>query len=480
MLIGYVSDEQHVAIADAQLEFASGDQSIEVRSRASGAVHADVPPGRWSRGPGCAGVHAQVRGARRCPGHGAAPLPAPLGPAARLLLAQVGAAGERVELRMHATEPYRASIWRYGWTSDQVADLGRFDSFGPGGDRQVVPDGDFTVDGCRWNENGYPFGPDARNVHRRAGPNRALLRAHRRPSAAARSSRSRWSSRRGRRAASRRGRARVHDRLERLQRLRRRGRTTWPPANCRSSRPSTSGTAPYLRDTGGRFWNRPNDDYDPLSFDRPEPVNRIDEDEQITTPCSASGGARRAGVVAPGRLAGARGDPDDLYAENAVDMRAFSTSTATGCWSWTSTRSTGRGRCTCASRRGSSSEAVGWRTWAATGSTARSRSMDGGRATAILDGDQSYWVPNRDFTGGPFSFSPRRIERAAAMSDQAVILGDRDDAHGHGHRQRRIASSTPIIRPSRAPAWRSGDTFGRGLARRARHGRGARATRPTR
>src|SRR5688572_19765615 len=48
MLIGYVSDEKHVPISDVQLEFARGDESVEVRTRASGAVHADVAPGRWT------------------------------------------------------------------------------------------------------------------------------------------------------------------------------------------------------------------------------------------------------------------------------------------------------------------------------------------------------------------------------------------------------------------------------------------------
>src|SRR5688500_9789544 len=47
MLIGYVSDERYVALADVQLEFDDGRASGEVRSRASGAVHADLPPGRY-------------------------------------------------------------------------------------------------------------------------------------------------------------------------------------------------------------------------------------------------------------------------------------------------------------------------------------------------------------------------------------------------------------------------------------------------
>src|SRR5205823_4165083 len=48
MLIGYVSDERYAALADVLLEFVNdrGD-SWEARSRASGSVHADLPPGDY-------------------------------------------------------------------------------------------------------------------------------------------------------------------------------------------------------------------------------------------------------------------------------------------------------------------------------------------------------------------------------------------------------------------------------------------------
>ena len=47
MLLGYVSDEMYVAIAGALVELRQGDVSIEARSRASGAIHAEVGPGAW-------------------------------------------------------------------------------------------------------------------------------------------------------------------------------------------------------------------------------------------------------------------------------------------------------------------------------------------------------------------------------------------------------------------------------------------------
>jgi len=47
MLIGYVSDERYVAVPDTLLEFERDGNSVEARSRATGAVYADLPPGPY-------------------------------------------------------------------------------------------------------------------------------------------------------------------------------------------------------------------------------------------------------------------------------------------------------------------------------------------------------------------------------------------------------------------------------------------------
>ena len=47
MLIGYVSDERYVALPDVLLEFEGGDGSYEARSRATGSVHVELPPGPY-------------------------------------------------------------------------------------------------------------------------------------------------------------------------------------------------------------------------------------------------------------------------------------------------------------------------------------------------------------------------------------------------------------------------------------------------
>ena len=46
MLIGYVSDENYVALADVAVEFVQAGQSVAVvRSTPRGAIYADIAPG---------------------------------------------------------------------------------------------------------------------------------------------------------------------------------------------------------------------------------------------------------------------------------------------------------------------------------------------------------------------------------------------------------------------------------------------------
>jgi hypothetical protein len=63
--------------------------------------------------------------------------------------------GGRSEFRVHATEPYRLSLWRYGWKREFVKLLGWFDEHGPRANMQILPDGDFSQTGVGWNRIGY-------------------------------------------------------------------------------------------------------------------------------------------------------------------------------------------------------------------------------------------------------------------------------------------------------------------------------------
>jgi len=47
MLLGYVSDERYIALSGVEVELRSSHGSIAARSRASGAIHAEIDPGRY-------------------------------------------------------------------------------------------------------------------------------------------------------------------------------------------------------------------------------------------------------------------------------------------------------------------------------------------------------------------------------------------------------------------------------------------------
>lgn len=155
MLIGYVSDERYVALADVLLEFQSqGQTRAIVRSTPRGAVVADLAPGTYDV--------TLVK-----PGYGSKRSVVTLDPKTphqfRLLSDGIAGyvwprevrTGERSEFRVHSTEPYRLSLWRYGWKREFVKLLGWFDEHGPRAVMQIVPDGDFTQTGVGWNKIGY-------------------------------------------------------------------------------------------------------------------------------------------------------------------------------------------------------------------------------------------------------------------------------------------------------------------------------------
>src|SRR5262249_20810111 len=161
MLIGYVSDERYVALADVALEFVDArGQSWEARSRASGSVHVHLPPGEYKvvlqkSGYGSKLSRVTVPGSE--PHH------------FRLLSDRLlGYAwpewvrgGRPSEFRVHAVEPFKLELWRYGWAPEFVRGLGWHDEHGPRTTMQVTPDGDYARTGAKWNSIGY-----ATSVHR--------------------------------------------------------------------------------------------------------------------------------------------------------------------------------------------------------------------------------------------------------------------------------------------------------------------------
>ena len=160
MLIGYVSDHRYIALSGVEVEILhrnithSDFVSIAARSRASGAVHADVPPGEYEivlakDGYGSKRVNLT--------------LPTPEPHHFRLLAdGLLGYAwpkwvksGEAAEFRVHSDAAYKLELWRYGWKKELVRPLGWFDEHGPRATVQIVPDGDYTQTGVMWNKFGY-------------------------------------------------------------------------------------------------------------------------------------------------------------------------------------------------------------------------------------------------------------------------------------------------------------------------------------
>ena len=63
--------------------------------------------------------------------------------------------GERSEFRVHSVEQYQLSLWRYGLKKEPIGVIGWYDEHGPRATMQVTPDGDYTQTGVEWNKAGY-------------------------------------------------------------------------------------------------------------------------------------------------------------------------------------------------------------------------------------------------------------------------------------------------------------------------------------
>ena len=155
MLVGYVSDERYVALADVAIEFDREGESVAVvRSSPRGAVYAGIDPGSYrvtlvKQGYGSKSVEIEVD-----PGK-----PYQFRLLSDCLLGYVWPkwvmTGERSEFRVHAVESYRLSLWRYGQRKEFVRLLGWFDEHGPRATMQITPDGDYVQTGVAWNKRGY-------------------------------------------------------------------------------------------------------------------------------------------------------------------------------------------------------------------------------------------------------------------------------------------------------------------------------------
>lgn len=172
MLVGYVSDERYVALHDVAVEFACAGESVAVvRSTPRGAIVADIAPGAYTvtlvkAGFGPKSVTVQVQ--PDSPYHFRLLSDRLLG----YMWPKWVRGGERSEFRVHAAEPYRLSLWRYGRRKEFIRLLGWFDEHGPRATTQITPDGDYVQTGVQWNKVGYGSPHHTQLV---AGPERSGL-----------------------------------------------------------------------------------------------------------------------------------------------------------------------------------------------------------------------------------------------------------------------------------------------------------------
>ncbi len=155
MLIGFVSDEKYVALADVLLELVDrGGNSWEAALRASGSIHANVPVGEYVvtlQKPGFGSKRVRLSLPVDQPYHFRLLSDGLLGYA----WPKCVRSGEASEFRVHAVEPYKLELYRYGWEKELVRSLGWHDEHGPRATMQVSPDGDYTQGGVAWNRVGY-------------------------------------------------------------------------------------------------------------------------------------------------------------------------------------------------------------------------------------------------------------------------------------------------------------------------------------
>ncbi|MHC5540570.1 N,N-dimethylformamidase beta subunit family domain-containing protein, partial [Singulisphaera rosea] len=313
MLVGYVSDERYVALPGVLLEFEGPSGSFETSSRASGSVHIDLEPGPYKvtlqkLGFGAKSVHIEVGG--REPHHFRLLTDGLLGYAWPKWVRS----GERSEFRVHSVEPYKLGLWRYGAEPEFLKNLGWFDEHGPRATMQITPDGDYTQTGVAWNKFGYanPHHKQTIEAPARSG----LYYFHARTARGAKfafpwivapssptapiavlASNITWN------AYNNFG-----------------GRSNYINPDRLPDTPTVNARLELRRYTDADSITYATDDYAPLSFDRPEPINSIDESERITDPIEV----RAACHLAPAewRLLGwleREGIAHDYYSETQLD-----------------------------------------------------------------------------------------------------------------------------------------------------------------
>ena len=278
MLIGYVSDEHYLALEGVAVELERDGTSIAARSRATGAIHADIT----------AGVEYRVTLAKD--GFGAKTVAVTFDPAepyAFRLLSDCllgymwpkwARAGESSEFRVHSPEAYKLELFRYGWTKELVRTIGWYDEHGPRATVQITPDGDYAASGVEWNRHGYRLVHHPQHV---VAPERSGLYYFHASTACGRFFSFPWI------VAPQKPTAKIAVLASNLtwnayNNLG--GRSNYILNDLLPRRPVVNARLDLERYTNPNFGGWEAATYRPLSLDRPEPLNSVPQHEQPTDP----------------------------------------------------------------------------------------------------------------------------------------------------------------------------------------------------
>lgn len=277
MLLGYVSDHRYVALSGVAVELLGPVGSVATRSRASGAIHAEIEPGRYEvilskDGYGAKRVHVELGTGQ--PHHFRLLQDDLLGYA----WPKCVRSGEASEFRVHSDAAYKLDLWRYGWQKELARPIGWFDEHGPRATIQITPDGDYSQTGVQWNKFGYSSPHHKQFI---TAPERSGLYYFHAKNEAGRFFSFPWI------VAPREPRAKVAVLASNI---------TWNAYNSFGGRsnyihpdklpptPTVNARLELKRYTDPQHVNYDTTDYAPLSFDRPEPINHVPEHVQATDP----------------------------------------------------------------------------------------------------------------------------------------------------------------------------------------------------
>lgn len=317
MLVGYVSNERYVAVSDVLFEFRGRECVVTARSSISGAVYANIAPGKYEvvlgrDGYGSKIVTIELQDDR----------PHQFRLLSDCLLGYAWPkcvkSGERSEFRVHAIEEYELELWRYGGEKEFIRRIGTFDEHGPRATMQISPDGDYTQTGVEWNKLGYHSKVLSQFVE---APERSGLYYFHARSKSGEFFAFPWV------VAPDRPRAKVAVLASDINWNAYNsfgGRSNYINADRLPPTPIVNSRLELKRYTEQEHRSYDQDTYEPLSLDRPDPYNHIDEGEQLTDPIAGRQGCHLA--AAEWRLLGwmeRQGLDYDFYSETQFHFDQF-------------------------------------------------------------------------------------------------------------------------------------------------------------